>query len=225
MDIAALTSGATSSDADVAKKSLSENFDQFLTMLTVQLQNQDPLSPMDSTEFTNQLVMFSQLEQEIKANDNLEQVVALQQSAEATAALSYLGTEIEAESSAVYLDGGNTQFSYDMPAGAHAASITVFNADGTIIKTLSAETDPGHQTGSWDGLNEQGILQADGVYSILVSAVDQSEAPLDPVSVYLKGTATGVTQEAGQTFVQVGPINIPLNSIFAAATPDEIPAE
>ncbi len=225
MDIAALTAGASASDADVAKKSLSENFDQFLTMLTVQLQNQDPLSPMDSTEFTNQLVMFSQLEQEIKANDNLEQVIALQQSAEATAALSYLGTEIEAQSSAVYLDGGSTEFSYDMPVGAHTTSITVFDADGNIIKTLPAETDPGHHSGSWNGLNEQGVLQADGIYSILVSALDQDDVPLDPVSVFLKGTATGVTQESGQTFVQVGPINIPLTSIFAAATPDEIPAE
>jgi len=225
MDIAALTSDTNSTDSNVAKKSLSENFDQFLTMLTVQLQNQDPLSPMDSTEFTNQLVMFSQLEQEIKANENLEQVVALQQSAEATAALSYLGTEIEAQSSAVYLDNGSTQFSYDMPAGAHTASITVFNADGAIIKTLPAESGPGHHSGSWDGLNEQSVLQTDGVYSILVSAVDQDNAPLDPVAVFLKGTATGVTQEAGQTFVQVGPINIPLTSIFAAATPNAIPAE
>jgi len=225
MDIAALTSGANPTDSDVAKKSLSDNFDQFLTMLTVQLQNQDPLSPMDSTEFTNQLVSFSQLEQEIKANSNLEQVIALQQSAEATAALSYLGTEVEAQSSAVYLQDGNTDFSYDMPVGAQAATITVFDADGNIIKTLPAVTDPGHQSGSWDGLNEQGVLQADGVYSILVSALDAEGTPLDPVPVFLKGTATGVTQEAGQTFVQVGPIDILLSSIVGVSTPDEVPAE
>lgn len=225
MDIAALTSDTNSTDSGVAQKSLSENFDQFLTMLTVQLQNQDPLSPMDSTEFTNQLVSFSQLEQEIKANGNLEQVIALQQSAEATAALSYLGTEVEAQSSAVYLQDGNTDFSYDMPAGAQTATITVFDADGNIIKTLPADIDPGHQSGSWDGLNEQGVLQADGVYSILVSALDQDGTPLDPISVFLKGTATGVTQEAGQTFVQVGPIDILLSSIVGVSTPDENPVE
>lgn len=225
MDIAALTSDTNSTESGIAKKSLSENFDQFLTMLTVQLQNQDPLSPMDSTEFTNQLVSFSQLEQEIKANDNLEQVIALQQSAEATAALSYLGTEVEAQSSAVYLQDGNTGFSYDMPAGVHTATITVFDADGNIIKSLPADKSPGHRSGSWDGLNEQGVLQADGVYSILVSALNQDGAPLDAISVFLKGTATGVTQEAGQTFVQVGPIDILLSSIVGAATPNEIPAE
>tara|TARA_R110002110_G_scaffold284987_1_gene499208 strand:+ start:10747 stop:11424 length:678 start_codon:yes stop_codon:yes gene_type:complete len=225
MDIAALTSGSNSTDSGIAQKSLSENFDQFLTMLTVQLQNQDPLSPMDSTEFTNQLVSFSSLEQEIKSNSNLEQVIALQQSAEATAALSYLGTEVEAQSSAVYLQDGNTEFSYNMPAGAHTATVTVFDADGNIIKSLPAVTDPGHQSGSWDGLNEQDVLQADGVYSILVSALDQDGAPLDPIPVFLKGTATGVTQENGQTFVQVGPIDILLSSIFGVSTPDETSVE
>lgn len=218
MDIAALTSGATQTESNVAKKSLSENFDQFLTMLTVQLQNQDPLSPMDSTEFTNQLVMFSQLEQDIKANENIEQVIALQKSAETTAALSYLGKDVKAASSIVYLDGGETEFSYDMPAGADTASVTVFDADGNIVSILPAETTPGHHTEIWNGEDAQGVLQSDGIYSILVSAVDAQDAPLAPVTVYFKGTATGVTQENGETLVQVGPIDIPVGAIVAASS-------
>lgn len=218
MDIAALTSGATESDSAVAKKSLSENFDQFLTMLTVQLQNQDPLSPMDSTEFTNQLVMFSQLEQDIKANENIEQVIALQKSAETTAALSYLGKNIKAESSIVLLDGGKTEYAYDMPAGAETASITIFDADGNIISVQPAETTPGQHNSTWNGEDDQGVLQSDGIYSILVSAVDADDVPLATPTVYFKGTATGVTQEGGDTLVQVGPINIPVGSIVSAET-------
>lgn len=218
MDIAALTSGATESDSAVAKKSLSENFDQFLTMLTVQLQNQDPLSPMDSTEFTNQLVMFSQLEQDIKANENIEQVIALQKSAETTAALSYLGKNIKAQSSVVLLDGGQTDFAYDMPAGAETASITIFDSDGNIVTILPAETTPGQHNTSWNGENDQGVLQSDGIYSILVSAVDKDDVPLPAATVYFKGTATGVTQEGGDTLVQVGPISIPLGAIVSAET-------
>lgn len=219
MDIAALTSGATQTESDVAKKSLSENFDQFLTMLTVQLQNQDPLSPMDSTEFTNQLVMFSQLEQDIKANENIEQVIALQKSAETTAALSYLGTDVKAASSIVYLDGGETEFSYDMPAGADTASVTIFDADGNIVSILPAETTPGHHTEIWNGEDPQGVLQSDGIYSILVSAVNAEDAPLAPITVYFKGTATGVTQQDGETLVQVGPVDIPVGAIVAASSP------
>lgn len=112
-----------------------------------------------------------------------------------------------------------------MPVGAKTATITVFDADGNIIKSLPANTDPGHHTGAWDGLDEQDVLQADGIYSILVSALDQDDVPLDPVTVFLKGTATGVTQEAGQTYVQVGPIDILLSSIVGVSTPDENPVE
>lgn len=225
MDIAALTSGATESESSVAKKSLSENFDQFLTMLTVQLQNQDPLSPMDSTEFTNQLVMFSQLEQDIKANENIEQVIALQKSAETTAALSYLGKNIKAESSIVFLDGGETEFAYDMPAGAETASITIFDADGNIVSILPAETTPGQHESTWNGEDGQGVLQSDGIYSILVSAVNKDDVPLQAVPVYFKGKATGVTQEGGETLVQVGPVDIPVGAIVSAGTETEQPEE
>ena len=224
MDIAALTAAnPAASDSEIAKKSLSENFDQFLTMLTVQLQNQDPLSPMESAEFTNQLVMFSQLEQDIKANENLENVIALQQAAETTAALSYLGKDIKAQSSIVLLEGGETEFAYDMPAGADAASITIFDADGNIVTTLPAETAPGHHTATWDGEDGQGVLQSDGVYSILVNAIDAEEKPLGPATVYFTGTATGVTQESGETLIQVGPIDVPLSAVVSAVFDTEQP--
>lgn len=221
MDIAALTASTPSTDSEIAKKSLSENFDQFLTMLTVQLQNQDPLSPMDSSEFTNQLVMFSQLEQDIKANENIEQVIALQKSAEVTAALSYLGKDVKAASSIVYLDGGKTEFSYDMPAGADTASVTIFDADGKIVTILPAEKVSGQHTDTWDGKDAQGVLQSDGIYSILVSAVDKDDIPLPQITVYFKGTATGVTQENGETLVQVGPVDIPVGAIVSASNPNE----
>lgn len=225
MDIASLAASASGqSDSQLARKSLSDNFDQFLTMLTVQLQNQDPLSPMESAEFTNQLVMFSQLEQEIQANEHLENVIALQQAAETTAALSYLGRDVKAESSVVVLSGGETEFAYDMPAGAETASITVFDADGNIVTTLPADTSAGHHSETWDGEDGQGILQSDGVYSILVSAVDKDDTPLPPISVYFTGRATGVTHENGETLIQVGPLSIPLNAVVSTVAQDEVPA-
>lgn len=224
MDIASLASAASGqSDSQLAKKSLSENFDQFLTMLTVQLQNQDPLSPMESAEFTNQLVMFSQLEQEIQANEHLENVIALQQAAETTAALSYLGKDVKAESSVIHLSGGESEFAYDMPAGAETASITVFDSDGNIVRTMQAETAAGHHTETWDGEDGQGVLQSDGVYSILVTAVDGDETPLPPITVYFTGRATGVTHEGGETLIQVGPLSVPLNAVVSTAAQSGTP--
>lgn len=220
--LAAAASGADQSKSGVAKKSLSDNFDQFLTMLTVQLQNQDPLSPMDSSEFTNQLVMFSQLEQEIAQNSNLEQLMAMQQSAESTAALGYLGHEIEAESSAVWLNKGETKFTYSMPAGADNATITILDLDGKTVASIPAETEAGYHEYVWDGRDGQDVLQPDGVYSVLVTAVDAKDKPMDPITVYMKGPAEGVVHEDGTTYLQVGPVDVPLSAVVAAYpyTPD-----
>jgi hypothetical protein len=91
MDVTPATSASTTSAAANAQKSLSGNFETFLTLLTTQLKNQDPLSPMDSNQFTQQLVQFSQVEQQINSNKNLESLIALTKSQSATSAVSYLG--------------------------------------------------------------------------------------------------------------------------------------
>src|ERR1051325_6310 len=95
MDVTSATSSSTSatstSAAASAQKQLSGNFDTSLTLLTTQLKNQDPLSPMDSNQFTQQLVQFSQVEQQINSNKNLESLITLTKSQTATNAVSYLG--------------------------------------------------------------------------------------------------------------------------------------
>src|SRR3954470_17819141 len=95
MDVTSVTAASTSatstSAAASAQKQLAGNFDTFLTLLTTQLKNQDPLSPMDSNQFTQQLVQFSQVEQQINANKNLESLVSMSKAQGATSAVGYLG--------------------------------------------------------------------------------------------------------------------------------------
>src|ERR1044071_1210572 len=96
MDVTPTTSAANAasqaaSQAGSAQKTLASNFDTFLSLLTTQLKNQDPMSPMDSNQFTQQLVQFSQVEQQINSNKNLESLIALTKSQTTTAAVSYLG--------------------------------------------------------------------------------------------------------------------------------------
>src|ERR1051326_9398368 len=88
---ASQTAASTGGSAADAQKTLSSNFDTFLTLLTTQLKNQDPLQPMDSNQFTQQLVQFSQVEQQINSNKNLESLISLTKSQTTTAAVSYLG--------------------------------------------------------------------------------------------------------------------------------------
>src|SRR5215469_6276624 len=88
------TQTPTPSVATSSKKQLSANFDTFLTLLTTQLQNQDPLQPMDSNQFTQQLVQFSQVEQQINSNQNLETLISATKNQTSQSAVSYLGKSL-----------------------------------------------------------------------------------------------------------------------------------
>src|SRR5271154_1591718 len=90
------TTNTSSSTNNSAMQQLSGNMNTFLTLLTTQLQHQDPLSPMDSTQFTQQLVEYSQVEQQINTNTNLTNLISLQQTNSGAAAVGYLGKEVTA---------------------------------------------------------------------------------------------------------------------------------
>ena len=222
MEVSSATASAVSSKTAAATQSLTENFDNFLLMLTTQLQHQDPLSPTDATEFTNQLVQFSQLEQQISQTDKVEDLIALQQAAESLGAVNLLGKNVEVQSDLTLLEDGEATFSYDMPDGAVNASIAILDSNGTIIKTFSADTKPGRHNAVWDGTDVQNVARADGPYTVVVSAVDANDVPFDAIPVFFTGTADAVWQFEGQTFVTVGPLEIPLDrilSVFAPKTP------
>lgn len=224
MEVSSLTNTGTSGETRAAVQSLTENFDNFLLMLTTQLQHQDPLNPTDSTEFTNQLVQFSQLEQQISQTDKIEDLIALQQAAEALGAVNYLGKTVEVESDVTLLENGSAAFSYDMPEGAANASIAILDSAGRIVKVLSADTAPGRHDAVWDGTDAQGVDQPDGAYSVVVSAVNADDIPFDAIPVFFTGTADEVWQFEGETFVTVGPVDVPLSRILSVKTPDPAPS-
>ena len=120
-DIAALTStatalaGANNTQSESALSQLTEDLDNFLTILTTQLQHQDPLEPLDTHEFTQQLVQFSSVEQLIAQNKNLESIIELQQNAMAISAVSYMGKQISAIGQENMLGEGQSTFSYTLP--------------------------------------------------------------------------------------------------------------
>src|SRR5512147_769924 len=123
----------TATDSASAQQSLADNFNTFLTLLTSQLQNQDPLSPMDSTQFTQQLVQFSGVEQQIRTNENLEGLAAQYQAASAGAALSYLGKDAIIEGDDTYLAGGQANWAYKLGETASDLTINVKDSSGRTI--------------------------------------------------------------------------------------------
>ncbi|MGE0254132.1 MAG: flagellar hook assembly protein FlgD [Alphaproteobacteria bacterium] len=209
-------SATSSGSGDVALKSLANNFDTFLQLLTTQLQNQDPLSPMDSTEFTNQLVLFSQLEQQINQSKKLEQLVGVLQTGQTTAALGLIGEEVEAQVDAAVLADGEATIAYDMPPGVANAAMIIVNERGMPVRALALPATPGRGEITWDGKNENGIAQADGTYSVVVNALDSNdERVAAPVTVFMRGVAREVVSENGLTYLTVGDRQVLLDNVVA----------
>lgn len=222
MEVSSAT--AASSGTAAATQSLAENFDNFLLMLTTQLQHQDPLSPTDATEFTNQLVQFSQLEQQISQTSKVDDLIALQQAAESIGAVNLLDKKVEVESDVALLEDGEATISYHMPEGAVNASVAILDSSGSFVTSFNISTDPGRQNAVWDGKDSQNVTREDGPYTVVVSAVNADDESFKDIPVFFTGTADAVWQSEGQTFVTVGPLEIPLERILSVFASEPTPS-
>jgi len=158
------------SQATTDRTTLADNFNTFLTLLTSQLQNQDPLSPMDSTAFTQQLVQFSGVEQQIRTNQTLEGLVTQYQAASAGAALSYLGKDAIIEADDTYLAGGQANWAYNLPEAADNITLNVKDAHGRVVYSTNGVKATGDHLFSWDGTTTSGATAPNGVYTLEVDA-------------------------------------------------------
>jgi flagellar basal-body rod modification protein FlgD len=164
-----------------SRTSLSDNYDTFLVLLTAQLQNQDPLAPMDSTQFTQQLVQFSQVEQQIRTNEQLTGLVAQYQAASAGAALSYLGKDAIIEANETYLANGEANWAYRLPEAATSMTVTIRDSSGrTVYETTSAPRAGGEHLFTWDGEKTDGTTASDGVYTIHIEALNADGNEITP---------------------------------------------
>jgi flagellar basal-body rod modification protein FlgD len=203
MDLSGVVN-TVSSEAAGSRTRLSDNYDTFLVLLTAQLQNQDPLAPMDSTQFTQQLVQFSQVEQQIRTNEQLEGLVGQYNAAAAGAALSYLGKDAIIEADETYLAGGEANWAYRLPASAESMTIKVKDAQGRVIyETTAAPRTGGEHLFKWDGKKTDGSTAADGVYQISIEATGEDGETITP-TISVRETIMGV-DFTGDTPVVITP--------------------
>src|SRR6204780_4476236 len=137
------TSGSTSNSGTTGNAglaALADNFNSFLTLLTTQLQNQDPLDPMDTSQFTQQLVEYSQVEQQIDSNTNLQTLISQGTSQSGAYATSYLGKTVTVSGGKGALTGGQAQWNYNLATAATSTTLTVTNASGQAVFTGSGQT-------------------------------------------------------------------------------------
>ena len=153
---ASSAAAATSSTA----QGMGEEFTSFIKLLTAQVQNQDPLSPMDSTQFVEQLATFSTLEQQVASNENLKTIATMIGDLHSMLASDWLGQEVMVQSDWVPYSGETIDYALDTPETANEAVLTVQNADGDVVwsETLDLDDD----TYSWNGETDSGIKAGSG---------------------------------------------------------------
>jgi len=205
------TTTATGTSESTA--TLFENYEAFLQLLTTQLQYQDPLDPMDTSEYTSQLVQYASVEQSILMNDNLESLISLTSSNAATMALQYVGDTAEIDSAYAMMQDGSASWNYELASDAEEVVLQVRDQDGNLVFETSGETGEGSHGFQWDGTTDDGSLAEDGIYSLTVSALDADGNDIDS-AISSFGTITGVDSSDGSLVFQVGDLNVSESAIL-----------
>ena len=193
---------------------LANNFSDFLTLLTTQLQNQDPLKPLDATQFTTQLVQFASVEQAIGQNARLDEILRTEGANQAVGAVAFLDSIVEAFGDTTILSGDNAKFAYVLPSDAKTLNITIKNADGDVVRTLTGEFTAGKHEIVWDGKNDQGVLQPDGKYTIAVAASDANDESLNVIT-SIFGTVSGITVKDGALVLDLGGHTVKIGDVVS----------
>ena len=203
------TSTVSTQETDILGK------DDFLLLLVAQLKNQDPLNPMENTEFTAQLAQFSSLEQLSNANKNLQSLLSYQTSINNSQTVDFIGKTIKAEGSSIQVTNGVSDgIHFELGANAEIVFISVYDANGNLVKTI--ETGPlttGEQNVAWDGTDNAGSEVPDGTYTFKVSASNAAGAEITAKTL-VRGRVTGVTFAEGSTYLLVGEQKIPVSNVI-----------
>jgi flagellar basal-body rod modification protein FlgD len=184
------------------KTTLANNFNSFLTLLTTQLRNQNPLDPLDTNQFTQQLVQFAGVEQQINMNQQLTSLVTLQKANQVTSAMSFLGATATVDGSSTKLASGKATWSFavDKPSN---GTITIKDANGQTAYSGAFPLNAGTQAFSWDGRGSNGNKWPDGAYTLSITAKDASGQSV-AVSTTVNGTVDAVDLSENPPTLTIG---------------------
>ena len=171
-----LPAGSSSSSSSLSSTSgatLAGNFQTFLTLLTTQLQNQNPLDPLDTNQFTQQLVEFASVEQQLKTNDSLSTLVSLEQTAQSTQALTFVGKTAVVNGNTA-LTNSQATWELNIPSNSNV-NVSIANSSGqTVFSGTYAVNAGNNQPFTWNGQGNDGTQWPDGQYTLTATATDSS---------------------------------------------------
>ena len=218
--------GATSSvatagtQAAVDEKKIEEDLHDFLNLLTTQLQNQDPLEPMDANQFTQQLVQFASVEQQIYQNAHLEDLLDLATNNQFGAMVSFLDKDIEYEGNTLPLRNGQATASYTLSEPVDSVVIEVIDAAGDTVLTRPGAETAGQHTFAWDGRDGSGNILPDGNYTLSVKALDAKGSSVE-VPTTITASVDSVSNVDGRFMLTIGDTAIDAEQLVAVKRRDE----
>ncbi len=211
MAIAPVT--AQSTQIAKAQQTLSGNYETFLRLLTTQLQNQDPLEPLDATKFTEQLVSYSQVEQQIATNTSLNSLISLTKSAAGANAVNYLGKTALTAGPVSSLSGGQASWRYALPRDAASIQFNVTEPNGRVVRSMTGDASVGIHDFVWDGRNASGTQLPDGPYGLTVVA-RLADGTNVPASISGAGLVREIDMSGIEPLVTIGSRKLNLSEII-----------
>jgi len=220
MATAAIDTATAANTVNAGIGSLATNYETFLKLLTTQLKNQDPLSPLETNEFTQQLTQMTGVQQQLLTNQLLTQMISQGQVGLSGSAVNLIGKEVTAEKPNVTLTDGKAQFGYSLDAGAADTTLEVVNANGQAVWSGKASDNAqGPHTFDWNGRDSLGRPLPDGGnYALRVTSLSASGKPVAAVT-SVTGVVTRVENIDGQSILTIGAAKALLSSLTSVAAP------
>ena len=187
---------------------LAGNFNDFLSLLTTQLKNQDPTAPMDTNQFTSQLVQFTAVAEQISTNATLGQLLTSSLAQQLGQASGLVGKQVTFSGGALPLQDGAAQVDFQSN-GAQPVQVAVTDAEGNVVQSQTVAASAGANTWSWDGSNAAGRQLPDGAYTVAVTAAGAA-LPFQAV-----GTVTGAEQANQTVQLRFDATSVPFANVVA----------
>ena|SRR6185312_12930039 len=215
-------SGVSNSTSSLAtsRSTIADNFDTFLSILTTQLKNQNPLDPMDTNQFTQQLVQFTGVEQQLKTNSFLESLMLSGQNTAKSDAVSYIGKEVTSSGKTGELSSANNAYwAYSADANAASATITIKDSKGQVVYSQAGPLSSGPGTFRWDGMGSDGSMKPNGIYTIDIQGKDSSGRDVR-ISTASIGIVTAVDFTGDVPVLTVGTRKVTITDVTDVRIPD-----
>lgn len=208
------SSSASSGNASAATNSLMSNYNTFLTLLTTQLKTQSPLSPMDVNSFTQQLVQYSAVEQQIQTNSNLKSMMDTMTSSAALQLVNYVGKSVTAYSDTTKMDGGKANWTVNSSSAASGAKVTITDENGGVVYQGSLDLKAGNNNFSWDGKGSNGAdySSSGGAFTISVNGTD-TDGKAVTITTEVSGKVQAVDTSSQQPYIKVNGRLLPLSAL------------